>query len=221
MKERLHYAQVAQDGYKSSLGLEQYLRQCGLEEALLHLVKLRASQVNGCAYCLDVHWKDLRAIGENEQRLYSLDAWRECPYYTDRERAALSWTEAVTLVTNGHVPDSVYEQVRPHFTEKELSDLTLAVATINAWNRLAIAGRTVPGTYRLPSPSRSRKGHSDPPSGCRRIREIANPTEARRNVGVMAGVCSPSPRRSVGIRQRPQYRPLELTSAGVPPIAPS
>jgi AhpD family alkylhydroperoxidase len=158
MKERLHYAQVAPDGYKSLLGLEQYLRQCGLEEVLLHLVKLRASQVNGCAYCLDMHGKDLRAIGENEQRLYSLDAWRECPYYTDRERAALSWTEAVTLITNGHVPESVYEQVRPHFTEKELSDLTLAVATINAWNRLAIAGRTVPGTYRAPQPQPFKKG---------------------------------------------------------------
>jgi len=158
MKERLRYAQVAQDGYKSLLGLEQYLRQCGLEESLLHLIKLRASQVNGCAYCIDMHWKDLRAIGENEQRLYSLDAWRECPYYTDRERAALSWTEAVTLITNGHVPDSVYEEVRPHFTEKELSDLTLAVATLNAWNRLAIAGRTVPGTYRAPQPQQFKKG---------------------------------------------------------------
>jgi len=158
MKERLRYAQVAQDGYNSLLGLEQYLRQCGLEESLLHLIKLRASQVNGCAYCIDMHWKDLRAIGENEQRLYSLDAWRECPYYTDRERAALSWTEAVTLITNGHVPDSVYEEVRPHFTEKELSDLTLAVATINAWNRLAIAGRTVPGTYRAPQPQQFKKG---------------------------------------------------------------
>ncbi|HZT58344.1 MAG TPA: carboxymuconolactone decarboxylase family protein, partial [Pyrinomonadaceae bacterium] len=100
------------------------------------------------AYCLDMHWKDLRAAGEDEQRLYSLDAWRECPYYTARERAALAWTEAVTLVAEGHVPDSVYEEVRPHFGDKELADLTLAVATINAWNRLAIASRTEPGTYR-------------------------------------------------------------------------
>jgi AhpD family alkylhydroperoxidase len=147
MEPRLNYLKVAPDGYKAMLGLEMYLHKCGLEEPLLHLIKLRTSQINGCAFCLDMHWKDLRAIGESEQRLYSLDAWRECPYYTERERAALAWTEAVTLVTVGHVADSVYEEVRPHFTEKELSDLTLAIGTINAWNRLAIAGRTVPGTY--------------------------------------------------------------------------
>jgi AhpD family alkylhydroperoxidase len=129
------------------LGLEAYLHESGLEIPLLHLIKLRASQINGCAYCLDMHWKDLRAIGENEQRLYGLDAWRESPYYTDRERAALAWTEAVTRITEGHVLDEVYEEVRPHFSEKELADLTLAVATINAWNRMAIASRAVPGTY--------------------------------------------------------------------------
>lgn len=100
-----------------------------------------------------MHWKDLRAIEENEQRLYSLDAWRECPFYSDRERAALRWTEAVTLITNGHVPDEVYEEVRPHFNEKELSDLTMAVATINAWNRLSISSRTVPGGYQPAKPS--------------------------------------------------------------------
>jgi AhpD family alkylhydroperoxidase len=147
MEERLHYLTTAPGAYKAMLSLEHYLHECGLEESLLHLIKLRSSQINGCAYCLDMHWKDLRAIGENEQRLYSLDAWRECPYYTDRERAALAWTEAVTLITDGHVPDSVYEEVRPHFNEKELSDLTLAIATINAWNRLSIAGRTTPGAY--------------------------------------------------------------------------
>jgi AhpD family alkylhydroperoxidase len=114
------------------LGLEDYLHKSGLEESLLHLIKLRASQINGCAYCLDMHWKDLLAIGENEQRLYSLDAWRECPYYPERERAALAWTEAVTLVAQDHVRDEVYEAVRPHFNEKELCDLTLAVAAINA-----------------------------------------------------------------------------------------
>ena len=141
-------ANAAPGAYQAMMGLEQYLHGCGLEESLLHLVKLRASQINGCAYCLDMHWKDLRAAGETEQRLYSLDAWRECPYYTGRERAALAWTEAVTLVADGHVPDSVYEEVRPHFGDKELADLTLAVATINAWNRLAIAARTEPGTYR-------------------------------------------------------------------------
>ncbi len=147
MKERLNYAKVAAGVYDAMDSLDQYLSKCGLDESLLHLVRLRASQINGCAYCLDMHWKDLRAIEEKELRLYSLDAWRECPYYTDRERAALAWTEVVTLITNAHVPDTVYEEVRPHFTEKELSDLTLAVATINAWNRLSIAARLVPGNY--------------------------------------------------------------------------
>lgn len=147
MDERFDYDKAAPGVYKAMMGLEKYLHTCGLEESLLHLVKLRASQINGCAYCLDMHWKDLRAIGEKEQRLYSLDAWRECPYYTERERAALAWTEAVTLITAGHVPDAIHEQARASFTEKELADLTCAVATINAWNRLAISSRTVPGTY--------------------------------------------------------------------------
>ena len=147
MKARLNYAKVAPGVYDAMDALDQYLSKCGLEESLLHLVRLRASQVNGCAFCLDMHWKDLRAIGESEQRLYSLDAWRECFCYSDRERAALAWTEAVTLVADGHVPDAVYEQARAHFGEKELSDLTLAVATINAWNRLSIAARLVPGKY--------------------------------------------------------------------------
>ena len=148
MESRFNPYTTSPDAYKAMRGLEEYLRTCGLEESLLHLVKLRASQINGCAYCLDMHWKDLRAIGENEQRLYSLDAWRECPWYTDRERAALAWTDALTLITNGHVSDAVYEQVRPHFTDKELTDLTLAVTTINAWNRISIASRTPPGTYK-------------------------------------------------------------------------
>lgn len=147
MQPRFSYPKTAPGAYKAMLGLEHYLNECGLEEPLLDLIKLRASQVNGCAYCLDMHWKDLRALGEDEQRLYSLDAWRESPYYTQRERAALEWTEAVTLITNGHVPDSVYENVRRQFNEKEISDLTLAVAAINAWNRLAISSRTVPGEY--------------------------------------------------------------------------
>jgi AhpD family alkylhydroperoxidase len=147
MQARLNYGKIAPGVYDAMEGLEKYLGQCGLEQSLLYLVQLRASQVNGCAYCLDMHWKDLRAIGENEQRLYSLDAWRECPYYTDRERAALAWTEAVTLIAQGHAPDAVYEEARTHFSEKELSDLTLAIAAINAWNRLSIAGRIVPGGY--------------------------------------------------------------------------
>jgi AhpD family alkylhydroperoxidase len=147
MESRFNAFAAAPEAYKAMLGLEHYLRHCGLEEGLLHLVKLRASQINGCAYCLDMHWKDLRAIGEEEQRLYSLDAWRECPWYTDRERAALAWTEALTLLTEGHVPDAVCDEVRPHFTEKELADLTFALVTINGWNRLSIASRTPPGSY--------------------------------------------------------------------------
>src|SRR5271155_1049421 len=120
MEARFSFAKSAPGVYKAMLGLEQYLGGCGLEESLLHLIKLRTSQINGCAYCLDMHWKDLRAIGENEQRLYSLDAWRECPYYTERERAALAWTEAVTLVADGHVPDAVYAEARAQFSEKEI-----------------------------------------------------------------------------------------------------
>ena len=147
MKARLNYAKVAPGVYDAMDALDQYLATCGLEESLLHLVRLRASQINGCAYCLDQHWKDLRAIGEGEQRLYSLDAWRECPYYSEREQAALAWTEAVTNLTSGHVSDAVHEAVRPHLNEKELSDLTLAVAAINAWNRLSIAARLAPGAY--------------------------------------------------------------------------
>jgi AhpD family alkylhydroperoxidase len=129
------------------LGLEKYLHQSSLGEPLLLLVKLRASQINGCAYCIDMHWKDLRSLGESEQRLYGLDAWAESPYYTERERAALLWTEAVTNIRDGHVPDEVYERVRTLFPEKELAELTLAIATINAWNRLVITARVVPGAY--------------------------------------------------------------------------
>jgi AhpD family alkylhydroperoxidase len=147
MKARINYGKSAPGVYDAMDSLDQYLATCGLEEPLLHLVRLRASQINGCAYCLDMHWKDLRALGESEQRLYWLDAWRECPDYTDRECAALAWTEAVTLIPNGHAPDALFQEVRPHFSEKELADLTLAVATINAWNRLSIAGRLVPGGY--------------------------------------------------------------------------
>ena len=121
--------------------------QSGLERSLLHLVELRVSQINGCAYCLDMHSKDLRAEGETEQRLYLLDAWRESPFYSARERAALAWAEAVTLVREGHVPDDVYAQAREQFSEQELVNLTLAVVTINGWNRLNIAFRPTPGSY--------------------------------------------------------------------------
>jgi len=147
MTVRIDVQRDGEGAMKAMLGLERYLHGCGLEQGLLHLLKLRVSQMNGCAYCLDMHWKDLRAIGENEQRLYSLDAWRECSYYTERERAALTWAEAVTRITDGHVPDAIYEAVQAHFTKKELADLTLAVVAINGWNRLSIATRTEPGMY--------------------------------------------------------------------------
>jgi AhpD family alkylhydroperoxidase len=152
MQPRIDAAKVSAGGYKAMLGLEHYLHHSSLETPLIHLIKLRASQINGCAYCIDMHWKDLRAIGESEQRLYGLDAWEESPYYTARERAALAWTEAVTLVREGHVSDEVYDKVQPHFSEQELADLTLAIATINAWNRIAIASRTVAGVYKPSGP---------------------------------------------------------------------
>jgi AhpD family alkylhydroperoxidase len=151
MKSRFNYATVASGVYDAMDALDHYLGQCGLDERLLHLVRLRASQINGCAYCLDMHWKDLRATGETEQRLYSLDAWRECPYYSDRERAALAWTEAVTRITDGQVPDAIHQAVQVHFSERELADLTLGVATVNAWNRLSIAARLAPGNYQPPA----------------------------------------------------------------------
>ena len=147
MEPRIDYLKSARGAYHAMLGIEHYLQQCGLEESLLHLIKLRVSQLNGCAYCIDMHWKDLRAIGESEQRLYGLDAWEESPYYTDRERAAFAWAESVTNIQDGHVPDAVFEHVRPFFDDKELADLTLAVTAINSWNRLSIAARTTPGTY--------------------------------------------------------------------------
>lgn len=148
MQARFDYLRAAPGISRSMAGLEQYLQTCGLPKSLLNLVCLRASQINGCAFCIDMHWKDLRAGGESEQRLYGLDAWRESPYYSDRERAALAWTDAVTLVASTHVPDEIYEEAHAQFSEKELSDLTLAVAAINAWNRLSIATRRQPGAYK-------------------------------------------------------------------------
>ena len=148
--ERFDYTKVAPGAYRAMAGLEHYLHECGLEANLLHLIRLRASQINGCAYCLDMHWKDLKAAGEEDVRLYELNAWEEAPFYSERERAALAWTEAVTHVAETHVPDELYERVRKQFSEKELADLTLAVAAINAWNRLAISARALPGTYQAP-----------------------------------------------------------------------
>lgn len=147
MEPRINYLKVAPGIIEAMLGLSKYLSKSGLEESLLDLIHLRASQINGCAFCIDMHWKDLRAAGETEQRLYGLDAWEESPYYSERERAALAWTEAVTNIRDGHVPDRVYEQVRNVFAERELADLTLAITAINGWNRLNIAMKTVAGAY--------------------------------------------------------------------------
>ncbi len=148
MKPRFDYAAASPAAYHAMLALERFVRnESGLDKKLLELIKIRASQINGCAYCLDMHTKDARAIGETEQRIYSLDAWRETPFYSDHERAALTWTEAVTLVHNGHVPDSVYEEVKGEFNDQEIVNLTMAIITINGWNRLAIATRAIPGTY--------------------------------------------------------------------------
>jgi AhpD family alkylhydroperoxidase len=143
MKPRLNPNQAAPEAVKALTALENHVQQSGLEQSLIELVKTRASQINGCAYCIHMHTRDARAHGESEERLYLLDAWRESPLYTERERAALAWTEAVTLVSQTHVPDEVYEQVRRHFDEAELVKLTLLVATINAWNRIAISFRAV------------------------------------------------------------------------------
>ena len=135
------------EGVRRLAALQEYVSET-VDRTLLELVKIRASQINGCAYCIDMHTKDAAAYGETQQRLHGLVAWHECPYYTDRERAALEWTEAVTLVADTGVPDDVYEHVSAHFNDKELSDLTLAIAAINAWNRLAVAARTTPGSYK-------------------------------------------------------------------------
>jgi AhpD family alkylhydroperoxidase len=147
MSPRLEYSKQAPGAYQAMFGLERYARECGLETSLLELVRLRASQMNGCAFCIDMHTKDARAEGETEQRLYMLNAWRESAFYTDRERAALEWTEAVTDVAGSHVPDEVYDRARAQFTEAELVNLTMAIVAINGWNRLAISFRVPPGSY--------------------------------------------------------------------------
>ncbi|HEX7968470.1 MAG TPA: carboxymuconolactone decarboxylase family protein [Stellaceae bacterium] len=150
MKELLNYAKASPDAVKALRGVETYVRGCGLDRALLELVKTRASQINGCAFCIDMHTKDARAAGESEQRLYALPAWREAPFYTDRERAALAWTEAVTRLADGPVPDALYEELRGHFSEKEAVDLTMAVIAINGWNRLAATFRSpLAGSYQV------------------------------------------------------------------------
>lgn len=147
MKARLNYSKVAPEAIKGMLELEKYVYNSGLERSLYELVKTRASQINGCAYCLDMHTKDARKAGETEQRLYALNAWRETPFYTERERAALEWTEALTLISENDVPDELYENVSKHISEEERVALTMAIIAINGWNRLAISFRTVPGSY--------------------------------------------------------------------------
>jgi AhpD family alkylhydroperoxidase len=147
MQPRIDYRKYAPEALQSMLGLEKYIGACGLDRKLVLLMKMRASQINGCAYCLDMHSIDARAEGETEQRLYTLDAWRETPFFNDRERAALAWTEAITRVSEGLVPDEVFEEVKKYFSEKEIIDLTIVATTINMWNRVAISTRAVPGRY--------------------------------------------------------------------------
>jgi AhpD family alkylhydroperoxidase len=144
MKPRMNFQQAAPDTVKALVALETQVQQSGLEQSLIELVKTRASQINGCAFCINMHTQDARKHGETEQRLYLLNAWREAPAYTDRERAALAWTEAVTLISETHAPDDVYREILAHFSETETVNLTMLIATINAWNRLAIAFRAIP-----------------------------------------------------------------------------
>lgn len=150
MTQRIDFGKVAPQAMTAMRGLESYARHSGLAPSLLELVRMRVSQINGCAFCLDMHSKDARAHGETEQRLHVLSAWREAPFYSDRERAALEWAEAVTCVADGHVPDAVYQPVRQHFSERELVDLTIATIAINGWNRLAIPFRSPVGGYQPP-----------------------------------------------------------------------
>ena len=153
MQQRLSYSKVSPEGTDILQKLERYVKSSGLEADLLELVKLRASQINGCAYCIDMHTKDARTHGESEQRLYGVSAWHEAPFYNERERAALAWTESVTLVGETHVPDDVYAEARKFFSEKELVDLTFAIIAINSWNRLAISFRTPAGSYQPDHPT--------------------------------------------------------------------
>lgn len=155
MTKRIDYRKASPGAFQAMLGMENYVRQSGLEHSLLELVKTRVSQINGCAYCLDMHTKDARAAGETEQRLYLLPAWRETTFYSERERAALAWAEAVTQLSGHEVPDELYAQVRQQFDEKAIVDLTLAIVAINGWNRLAIPFRAEAGSYQ---PTRVRAG---------------------------------------------------------------
>lgn len=144
MKTRFLMEKVNPQGYAAMAGLEKSVANSSLDPRLKELIKIRASQVNGCAFCIDMHTKDARKYGETEQRIYALNAWRETPFFTPSERAVLALTEAVTLVTEGHVPDEVYEEVRSHFDEAATAEIIMAIVTINAWNRIAIATRKMP-----------------------------------------------------------------------------
>lgn len=157
MSTRIDFTKVSPGALQAMFGLEKYVRESGLEETLLHLIKMRASQINGCAYCLDMHSKDARAAGETEQRLYLLNAWREAPFYSERERAALAWTEALTLISENDVPDEIYNEARQHFSEAELVNLSLAIVAINGWNRLSISLRAEVGGYQPAKPAASTK----------------------------------------------------------------
>ncbi|MGH3779315.1 MAG: carboxymuconolactone decarboxylase family protein [Pseudonocardiaceae bacterium] len=152
MQPRFSLTELNPDLYRRMAALNSSVHNCGLDHQLLELIKMRASQINGCAYCIDMHSKDARAMGETEQRLYALSAWRETPFYTERERAALALTEAITLITDGHVPDDVYEEARRVFDETEVGQILWAAVVINTWNRLAITSRSVPGSYRPSEP---------------------------------------------------------------------
>lgn len=158
MEPRLVSSKVAPGAYKAMRDLDRYAKESGLEESLLELVKVRASQINRCGFCIDMHTKDARAQGETEQRLYALSAWQETPFFTERERAALAWTEVLTLISSEEVSDELYEMARSQFTEKELVDLTIAVVAINGWNRLSVAFKTVPGTYQPAARNETRAG---------------------------------------------------------------
>jgi AhpD family alkylhydroperoxidase len=153
MTALLSYPKASPEAYQAMLKFSNYAHECGLEAPLLELVRLRASQINHCAFCIDMHTKDARAAGETEQRLYTVSAWRETPFFTPRERAALAWTEAVTLIANAPVPEALFHEVREHFSEKETVDLTLAIIAINGWNRLAATFRSPPGVYQ-PKPAK-------------------------------------------------------------------
>jgi AhpD family alkylhydroperoxidase len=148
MQPRIDYREYAQEPLEHLLAIEKYIAESGLEPKLLHLIRMRASQINGCAYCLDMHSLDAHAAGESEQRLYTLEVWRETPFFSDRERAALAWTESVTQIAQTHAPDDVYADLQKHFTEKEIVDLTLVAGMINLWNRVDVSTRALPGHYK-------------------------------------------------------------------------